>query len=173
MTPRNTHLVRRFIKNLFLYGSLAIIISIAIDWYRKPSVPTHFAQQVYTDLNGQPKLIAQLSADKPMLIYFWGSWCHYCEFVSPNIQQLAENGTNVLGVALKSGSADEVKQYLADNRYTFSTFNDPSGEFSKGWGIQATPTLLIIKDGKLISHTTGYTSYLGLQLRLWLAQFSV
>lgn len=165
-------LLKTFSKNLLLYGSLIIIISIMIDWYRKPSVPSAFAQQVYYDLNEQPKIIAQLSSGKPMLIYFWGSWCHYCKFVSPNVQKISENGTNVLGVALKSGGTDEVKQYLAENNYTFSSLNDPSGEFSKVWGIQATPTILIVKDGKIINHTTGYTSQFGLQFRLWLAQFA-
>lgn len=90
--------------------------------------------------------------------------------VSPNIQQLSENGTEVLGVALKSGNDAEVQSYLNENGYTFATINDPTGEFSQGWDIQATPTILIIKDGKIFNHTTGYTSYLSLKLRLWLAK---
>lgn len=162
-----------FVKNILLYGSLFIILSITVDWYRKPSAPAQFEQQVQYDIQQQPKVIAQLSAGKPMLLYFWGSWCHFCEFVSPSIQQFAEEGTEVLGVALKSGSRDEVEAYLQQNNYTFATLNDPSGAFSHGWDIQATPTILIIKDGKIINHTTGYTSYWGLKFRLWLANFAV
>lgn len=165
-------LITTFIKNILLYGSLFIIISVMMDWYRKPTAPAQFEQQVQYDLQQQPKVIAQLSHGKPMLLYFWGSWCHFCEFVSPNIQQFAEEGTEVLGVALKSGNEGDVKQYLNENGYTFSTLNDPSGEFSRGWDIQATPTILMIKDGKIISHTTGYTSYWGLKIRLWLANLA-
>lgn len=160
-----------FIKNIFLFGSLFIIMSIMMDWYRKPTAPAQFEQQVQYDLQQQPKVIAQLSHDKPMLLYFWGSWCHFCEFVSPSIQEFTDNGTPVLGVALKSGTAEEVLAYQQSKGYNFATLNDPTGDFSRGWDIQATPTILIIKDGKIINHTTGYTSYWGLKFRVWLANF--
>ncbi|EXI61233.1 thioredoxin [Mannheimia granulomatis] len=162
-------LITRFLKNIFLYGSLFIIISFMVDWYRSPSAPPQFEQKVLYDIHKQPNIIAQLSRGKPMLLYFWGSWCSYCKFVSPNIQKLSENGTEVLGVALKSGDDAAVRTYLNENSYTFATINDPNGEFSQGWGIQATPTILIIQDGKIRHHTTGYTSYLSLKMRLWIS----
>lgn len=164
-------LISIFIKNILLFGSLFIILSIMMDWYRKPTAPAQFEQQVQYDIAQQPKVIAQLSHGKPMLLYFWGSWCHFCEVVSPSIQQFSDEGTEVLGVALKSGSTEEVRAYLQENGYSFSTINDPTGDFSRGWDIQATPTILIIKDGKIINHTTGYTSYWGLKFRVWLAGF--
>lgn len=164
-------LISIFIKNILLFGSLFIILSIMMDWYRKPTAPVQFEQQVQYDIAQQPKVIAQLSHGKPMLLYFWGSWCHFCEVVSPSIQQFSDEGTEVLGVALKSGSMEEVRAYLQENGYSFSTINDPTGDFSRGWDIQATPTILIIKDGKIINHTTGYTSYWGLKFRVWLAGF--
>lgn len=163
-------LLIRWLKNLFVYGGLFIVISLVVDWYRSPTAPAQFEQKVYYDIQYQPKIITQLSSEKPMLLYFWGSWCHYCKVVSPNIQQLAENGTEVLGVALKSGDDSEVQRYLNENGYNFATLNDPSGEFSQGWNIQATPTILIVKNGKIAHHTTGYTSYLSLKLRLWLTE---
>ncbi|VEI48715.1 thioredoxin-like protein [Actinobacillus equuli] len=63
----------RFGKNLFVYGLMFIVLSIAVDWYRKPNAPNEFAQQVLYDLQQQPKVIAQLSHQKPMLLYFWGA----------------------------------------------------------------------------------------------------
>lgn len=169
---KSRSLLALFSKNILLLGSLFIIMSIVVDWYRKPTAPAQFEQQVQYDIQQQPKVIAQLSSGKPMLLYFWGSWCHFCEFVSPSIQQFNQEGTNVLGVALKSGSEQDVSDYLKQHHFTFSTLNDPTGEFSKGWDIQATPTILIIKNGKIINHTTGYTSYWGLKLRLWLADLA-
>ncbi|MDD0825019.1 protein disulfide oxidoreductase [Mannheimia sp. AT1] len=163
-------LITRFLKNIFIYGGLFIIVSFLVDWYRAPTAPAQFGQQVQYDIQNQPKIIAQLSHNKPMLLYFWGSWCHYCKVVSPNIQQFANEGMEVLSVALKSGSDMEVKNYLDENGYAFPTLNDPMGEFSQGWNIQATPTILIIKDSKILHHTTGYTSYWGLKIRLWLSE---
>lgn len=168
---KKSSLLARFTKNILLFGSLFIILSIVIDWYRKPTAPAQFADQVFYDLGEQPRVIAQLSHQKPMLLYFWGSWCHFCQYTSPAVQQFAEQGLPILSIALQSGTENELRQYLADNRYTFSVVNDPDGRLSKQWGIQATPTILIIKDGRIINHTTGLTSYWGLKIRLWLAEF--
>lgn len=168
---KQTFLIR-FIKNILLFGSLFIILSVVMDWYRKPTAPTQFAEQVLYDIHQQPKVIAQLSHEKPLLLYFWGSWCKFCEFTSPAISQLAQENANILGVALKSGNNEEVKQYMEEHQYRFATINDQTGEFSKSWDIQATPTLIIVKDGKMISHTTGFSTYWGIKIRLWLADWA-
>lgn len=168
---KKSTLIGRLLKNILLFGSLFIILSVVLDWYRKPTTPTQFAEQVLLDIEQQPKIIAQLSHKQPMLLYFWGSWCHFCEYTSPAVEKIAQQGTPVLSVALKSGSTEEVKQYLNEQGYHFATINDPDGSFSKTFDIQATPTLLIIKDGNLINHTTGLTSYWGLKLRLALAEW--
>lgn len=166
---RTTQTLFNFLKNIVLMGGLFIILSIVVDWYRKPTAPIEFSQQVLYDTQAQPKVLAQMSYDKPMLLYFWGSWCSFCKYTSPSIQQLAKEGVPVLAVALKSGSVEDVNHYLAQENYDFTTINDPTGAFSKEWDIQATPTILIIKDGKIINHTTGLTSLWGLKIRLWLA----
>ncbi|WP_373776985.1 protein disulfide oxidoreductase [Glaesserella sp.] len=162
----------RFSKNVLLFGSLFIILSVVVDWFRKPTSPIQFAEQVLFDIQKQPKIIAQISHNQPMLLYFWGSWCTFCKFTSPAIQQLTEQGVPILTVAIKSGTDQEVSDYLRENNYSFTTISDPMGEFAKSWDIQATPTILIIKDGKMINHTTGLTSYWGLRVRTELAKFS-
>lgn len=159
----------RIIKKFFLYGSFFIFLSISIDWYRKPELPLQFSEQVFNDIHQQPKLISQLSHNRPLLIYFWGNWCHFCEFTSPSVDRLFNEGIEILSIALKSGSDEEVKQYLEKQDYQFVTLNDPYGILSKNWGIQATPTFIIVKNGKIISHTTGFSTYWGLKIRLWLA----
>ncbi|WP_150540245.1 protein disulfide oxidoreductase [Actinobacillus vicugnae] len=165
-------LLFRFAKNLFGYGVLFIVLSTIIDWYRKPSAPNAFAQQVWYDLQQQPKVIAQISHQKPMLLYFWGSWCTYCKLSSSAIQQLADDGVPVLSVALQSGDPQQVADYLQQANYAFPVINDPDGRISKSWGIQATPTMLIVKDGEIVQHTTGLTSYWGLKIRLWLSSLT-
>lgn len=159
------------IKKLFFLGLSLIVVSIVMDYYRKPSEPVQFTNQVLTDTQNQPKIIAQISHQKPMLLYFWGSWCHYCQFTSPSVQQLHDEGVEVVGVAIKSGDAAEVNRYLSKNGYTFSTISDQTGEFYQPWGISATPTIVIIKDGQVKNHTTGLTSYWGIKTRLWFANF--
>lgn len=164
--------ITTFFKNIILFGALFIILSTVMDWYRKPHVSAEFAQQVFIDTQKTPKIIAQLSHDKPILLYFWGSWCGFCRVTSPAVQQLQDDGIEVLGVALRSGDDEEVNQYVQEQGYRFANINDSDGTISKNWGIQATPTLLIIKNGKVINHTTGFSSYWGLKFRLWLANLA-
>ncbi|QIW15107.1 thioredoxin [Pasteurellaceae bacterium RH1A] len=167
---KSTPLVIRFLKNILVFGLLFLGLSLVMDWYRKPSAPAQLAQSVLYDLDNQPKVLAQLSHNQPMILYFWGSWCGYCDYTSPAIQSLHEDGLPVLGVALKSGSDEEVKTFLQQKGYSFASINDPDGSFSKTWNIQATPTIILLKDGQIAHHTTGLTSYWGLKARLALSQ---
>lgn len=169
---KKSTLISRLLKNVITFGALFIVMSIVVDWYRKPSAPPQFAEQVLHDTFEQPKVIAQLSYAQPMVLYFWGSWCGFCQVSTPAVQALQEQGVPVLGVALQSGEAAEVNRYLQEKGYTFATINDPQGDFSRAWDIQATPSILIIKDGKIINHTTGFTTAWGLKLRVWLAKFA-
>lgn len=169
---KKSTLLLKFVKNILLFGSVFIFVSVVVDWYRKPNAPAAQLETVLYDLEQNPKVIAQMGYDKPVLLYFWGSWCHFCQYTTPAVQQLAESGTTVLSVALQSGGDEEVKRYLVENGYTFSTINDPNGSLSRSWNIQATPSLLILKQGKILTHTTGFTSEWGIRFRLWLAEFS-
>lgn len=167
---RKSHWIIRLLKKGLFFGVIFLVLSTAMDFYRKPTAPQYFAEQVLYDLDQHPKIIAQLSHADPLVLYFWGSWCGVCRYTSPTIDQLAKEGVNVLGVALKSGSPAEVKSYLAEKGYSFTTINDPFGDLSNAWDIQVTPTILIVKGGKISHYTTGLTSYWGLKARLWLAK---
>lgn len=69
MTQKKS-LIFRLMKNIFVFGGLFIVLSFIVDWYRAPATPTQFEQQVHYDIQNQPKIIAQLSHEKPMLLYF-------------------------------------------------------------------------------------------------------
>lgn len=166
---RKPHWLLRLAKNMLLFVGLFMVLSVIMDFYRKPTAPHNFAQQVLYDLDQQPKMIAQLSYSKPLVLYVWGSWCSICHYTSPMIDRLAREGANVLSIALKSGSVEQVKNYLAEQDLQFPTINDPTGAFSREWAIQVTPTIIIVKQGKIEHYTTGLTSYWGLKARLWLA----
>ncbi|MDU8924553.1 protein disulfide oxidoreductase [Pasteurellaceae bacterium LIM206] len=171
-TVAKSHWLRRWLKTIVVYGLLFVGLTAAMDYYRKPSEPAQFADQVLYDLHRQPHIIAQLSHQQPMLLYFWGSWCGYCKLTSPAVNKLAQQNIPVLTVALRSGDNQAVENYLTRENYAFPVINDPDGKLSKAWNIQATPTILIIKSGKVLLHTTGLTSYWGLKARLWLANFN-
>lgn len=74
-------------------------------------------------------------------------------------------------VALQSGRSAEVTAYMNAHEFKVPVVLDPDGVISRSYGVKAVPALFFLDtDGKIVSATTGYTTYLGIRLRLWLAQ---
>ena len=162
---------KKLLKNaISLLLTFVIMISI-LDFIRKPTVPDNINATALYDLQGNPFFLPQLAQDKPILLYFWGTWCGYCRYTSPAINDLAKEGYPVVSVALRSGSTQEVADYLAEHQYSFTTVNDPQGELANQWEVGVTPTIIILHNGKMDLATTGWTSYWGLKVRLFLATF--
>ncbi|WP_019272511.1 protein disulfide oxidoreductase [Neisseria lactamica] len=146
-----------------------LLVSLFLDWVRKPEEPVGAARQVLTLLSGQRLTLEQLGRDKAVLVYFWGSWCGVCRYQSPIIDDLAADGVPVVGVAVRSGSSAEVAAYMEKRGLGFPTVNDEDGSLSGAWRIVATPTVVLVKNGKMIHHTTGISSYWGLRARIFQA----
>ncbi|PJG86233.1 protein disulfide oxidoreductase [Conservatibacter flavescens] len=145
--------------------------SFALDWWRQPKIPQQADQILWHDLQQRPFFLAQMSYERPTLVYFWGTWCGYCRLTSPMINELSDSGIPVVTVALRSGDNAAVQHYLAEHQYHFTTVNDPLGQISQHWQVSVTPTIIAVKNGRMLFATTGLTSKWGLKARLFLAEF--
>jgi thiol-disulfide isomerase/thioredoxin len=148
---------------------LALVISTLLDLWRSPTLPEGAMSAPVTLQDGSNTDLATLSQGKPLLVYYWASWCGVCRFTTPTVQQLWQEGENVLTVALRSGNSEQLGKGMGKKGLTFPTHNDESGELAAQWQVGVTPTFLVIRDGALVSSTTGWSSKWGLQLRLWWA----
>lgn len=163
--------IRNALTSLLSLLLTFIVMSIIVDQIRKPNVPDNAITTALVALAQQPFFLAQLSQTRPMILYFWGSWCGYCQYTSPIIHTLAQEGYPVVSVALHSGDNMSVQAYLAQHHYEFTTVNDPDGIIGKQWDVSVTPTILVIDKGKMDFATTGLTTYWGMKVRLFLATF--
>ena len=146
------------------------VLSVLVDYWRAPVAPVQAAFTAFqTEKQPAPVSLAQLSWERTLVLYFWGSWCGICRHTSPVIQRLHEDGVPVLGVALRSGSRQEVHDYLQQHHWTFDTLNDEHGDWSQAWQVKVTPTIVLVRQGKVIHSPTGLASYWGLKLRVALA----
>ncbi|WP_421185128.1 protein disulfide oxidoreductase [Aeromonas enteropelogenes] len=148
---------------------MALVISTLLDLWRSPTQPEGAISAPITLQDGTTTDLATLSRGKPLLVYYWASWCGVCRFTTPTVETLWQEGENVLTVALRSGSDAQLREGMAKKGLTFPTHNDESGALAARWQVGVTPTFLIVKDGELVSSTTGWSSGLGLTLRLWWA----
>jgi thiol-disulfide isomerase/thioredoxin len=123
-----------------------------------------------SDLNKKPLDINfPLESSKPVLIHIWATWCPTCKVEASNIQSISKDH-QVLTFAVKSGSDEEVAQYMKESDLDFNTINDQDGVYARKFNISAYPTTLIYNsDKELVFSEVGYTSTLGLRLRMWYA----
>ncbi|WP_421216748.1 protein disulfide oxidoreductase [Aeromonas enteropelogenes] len=152
-----------------LWLLMALVISTLLDLWRSPTLPEGAMSAPITLQDGTTTDLATLSRGKPLLVYYWASWCGVCRYTTPTVETLWQEGENVLTVALRSGSDAQLREGMAKKGLTFPTHNDESGALAARWQVGVTPTFLIVKNGELVSSTTGWSSGLGLTLRLWWA----
>ena len=164
---------RRWGKEALWLLLMALSLSTVLDLWRSPALPEDSPLPVLTLQDGTRADLQAMSRERPLLIYYWASWCAVCRFTTPAVEQLWQDGENVLTVALRSGDNARLQQGMARKGLSFPTHNDEQGTLAARWQVNVTPSFLILKDGKVVSSTTGWSSRWGLQLRLlwasWLA----
>jgi len=118
------------------------------------------------DINGQAVSLSDYRG-KPVLLYFWATWCPICRFEHAAITDIAED-YEVLGIALQSGEPAEVKAHMDEHNAQYRVINDPDGLISARYGIRGVPTSFVIDpQGDIRATLSGYTTSSSLRYRLW------
>ncbi|MBQ2581756.1 MAG: thioredoxin [Ruminococcus sp.] len=84
-----------------------------------------------TNLNFEQEV---MRSDKPVLIDFFATWCGPCRMVSPLIDEIAEERS-------------DVKVCKVDV--------DEQGELAAQFGVSSIPTLVVVKSGKVTAQNIG------------------
>jgi thiol-disulfide isomerase/thioredoxin len=108
--------------------------------------------------------------ERPVLVHFWATWCPVCRAEQSSIAAIARGDANVITIAMRSGKPEEVAAYMKEQGADFPVLNDADGTISGAWGVHAVPASFIVApDGRIRFIEVGYTTEIGLRLRLWLA----
>lgn len=156
-------------RQILIWLLIVAAVSLAVDYLRRPALPQNFSSTPLQTLDGRTADLAALSHERPLLLYVWATWCGVCRYTTPSVTALADDGGNVMTVALRSGDNAALMRWLAHKKTALPTINDATGQLSQRWEVQVTPTLIVISRGEVKSITTGWTSGWGMRLRLWLA----
>jgi thiol-disulfide isomerase/thioredoxin len=96
-----------------------------------------------------------LADDKPLLLYFWASWCKPCRLITPQVSTLAQEykdritvlGINVGGV----DSLKDVKKYNKRYKITYPLLIDSDNNTVEAYSIHAIPTVILLDEsGKIL-----------------------
>lgn len=152
---------------IFLCGVIALQLWQLRDAARGPA--PDFA---LNNLAGQQVTLADWRARQPeqaRLLYFWAEWCPVCRTTAGSVSAIAADWP-VLSIAVQSGDEAAVAKLMQEKGYAWPTVNDPRGQVLNRYGLPGTPAFAILgPDGQIRYVAVGYTSEIGLRLRLWLA----
>ena len=105
---------------------------------------------------------------KKTVIYFFSPWCSVCKLSSGNITSVKNSvkDINIIAVALSWEKPEDVQKFITEQKLDVPVIlgDDAIGEKYK---IEAFPTIYILDEkGRIINSLVGYTTEVGLRLRL-------
>ena len=83
---------RRWGKEALWLLLFALILSTVLDLWRSPALPEGSPLPVLTLQDGTRADLQAMSRDRPLLVYYWASWCAVCRFTTPTVEQLWQDG---------------------------------------------------------------------------------
>ncbi|MFK5914247.1 MAG: protein disulfide oxidoreductase [Woeseiaceae bacterium] len=149
--------------------TLIIIVIFGVKMWMQRNVVSGIAPNFNAKLlNGEPyKLYADTK--RPILIHFWATWCPVCQLEQSNIENISKSHP-VITIAMKSGNNNELKHFIKEEGVSFQVINDEDASLSNLYKIKGVPVSLIVnKENKIEFIEVGYTTEIGLRLRLWWA----
>lgn len=75
-----------------------------------------------------------IKAEKPVLLDFWASWCGPCRMVSPIVDEIANERADIV---VGKVNVDEQPNLAAK------------------FGVMSIPTLVVLKNGKIVNQAVG------------------
>lgn len=147
---------------------LLLVIFAAVQWWQARSLVEGTAPPLVGLLvDGSPYQLPPQG--EPVLVHFWATWCPVCRVEQDSIDNIAADRP-VITVATTSGERDEVAAYLQAQGLSMPVLMDESGDIARRWGVNGVPaTFVIDADGNIRYAGKGYSSEIGLRIRLWMA----
>lgn len=108
-----------------------------------------------------------LTIEKPVLLVFWASWCSPCVMEIPVINDIyKEIGEKnlILGINVNE-DIESIRNSINKHNILYPVVEDSSGYFSSYFKITSIPTIILIKNKKVVIIKHGYSPFLKSEIK--------
>lgn len=147
---------------------LSVVVFVVQAYAARGTVSGEAPALAGVTITGDPVSLAAMRG-RPVLVHFWATWCPVCKMEQGSIDALAEDHA-VLTVAMDEASDADIRRYLDALAVDYPVLHDPAAALGARWGVHGIPASFIVgPDGSIAFRSVGYTTGIGLRLRLWWA----
>ncbi len=134
---------QRWLKRLSIDAALMILIWMVIQSVRGGvPLPDHAPALPLTLTDGSARGLADY-AGKPLVLYFWATWCPACKITSPTVDQFARSHPEVAVVGIALDDPEAVRAYLSTTPRHFSVgFLSEVGQTQ--WPVHSLPSTIVL-----------------------------
>ena len=161
---------RRWLVEIILFAAILV----AFQAWQLRATPSAGAAPDFSGTRGDGSAFAlsdyrAAHPGQPVLLYFWADWCPVCRTTAGSVSSIAADWP-VMTLATQSGDAAAVRRFMQEKGYQWPTLADADGQILQRYRLPGTPAFVVIApDGNIRFVSVGYTSEIGLRLRLWWA----
>jgi thiol-disulfide isomerase/thioredoxin len=161
--------LRRLLREALLVAAVVVAVQLWQGRGLADGVAPPLAGELVTGEAASLESAIARAQGKPVVVAFWATWCGVCKAEAGNLEAIAADHP-LVAVATSSGNAAEIAGYLAERGRSLPSMVDANGELAGRWGVRGLPTHFIIDGrGNIRFRLVGYTTTLGLRVRLWWA----
>lgn len=109
------------------------------------------------DLSGATVKMSAFKDQKPVLVYFWATWCPYCLKAKPKIAELrkeyAEKDLALIGINVGGAdSLERLKRFQEMNPVQWPILYDKDGSVSRSYHVQGIPLFVLVNKAGNIAY---------------------
>jgi len=108
------------------------------------------------DLDGNKIALSKYKGNRPVLFYFWATWCPHCMAAKPAIisirKDIPESNLEILAINVGGGdSIERLKKYRQGHPMPYPLLYDGDQKVCRAYQVQGIPLFVLVdKEGKVL-----------------------
>ena len=135
-------------KFLFYLFVVSILSTKVVAQEATDSRSIYATDITFSDISGDKFALSERWKVKPVLLYFWATWCPYCKVATPKVVKLNEKYSEFIDVlAINIGVNDSLPnthKYIRDYQINYPVMFDETSQVSALFNVVGTPVFVII-----------------------------